>query len=574
MKSLPKITIGVDAATRAKLKNNLLAQLSFFSITQKEDDPIPRTNLTFSVYYVLGALAALLYALLDPSCKELTAYRRDAPIDECTEMLATFTCRTADYDRATGAGFARTFDAFTCLGGKNYTEEVFGAHPPSKCSEFKDATFKCRTADYDAGAGTGLERSFSPVACPSRDDAANIPVYSDENPPATCTEIQETNFKCRTADHDATTNPVKGWEDEFTVATCPSSGTGTANDMFGWHDVSQCVLLDETYVTCRRTSNCGSNVQGSIEEVTAIDLSYGGLHGVSPHATCQACVEADPYGMGNQFVFGCRYYYAQCCGVDADILALSGLDQATIDNPGAGSGSCPAGTMSSTARMCTATGETGCACPESVQTGESVPKSDCGNPLTLADYAACGTACGKTYDSNFPSSGFWDPSGDAFYYITGAVEATGSDYTGVSHYQYEECQGTHPYATVTFAGCSGTRDVSVTFASCEGTADTPVAYSVCDGFVTICPETPMSVRLSQAMAYAATWMSALAFLYNYLGQRELTRQLARRVDRVVAKNDLVDGDDDEDDEDDAKPGDAAKKGDDVDAAGKKASNAV
>ena len=219
-------------------------------------------------------------------------------------------------------------------------------------------------------------------------------------------------------------------------------------------------------------------------------------------------------------------------------------------------------------------GETGCACPESVQTGESVLKSDCAIPFALADYAACGTACGKTYDSN---SGFWDASGDPFYHITGAVEATGSDYTGVSHYQYEECQGTHPYASVTFAGCSGTRDVPVTFASCEGTADTPVAYSVCDGFVTICPETPMSVRLSQAMAYAATWMSALAFLYNFLGQRELTRQLARRVDRVVAKNDLVDGDDDEDDEDgddDAKTGDAAKKGDDVDAAGKKASNAV
>jgi hypothetical protein len=84
----------------------------------------------------------------------------------------------------------------------------------------------------------------------------------------------------------------------------------------------------------------------------------------------------------------------------------------------------------------------------------------------------------------------------------------------------------------------------------------------------------LSVRLSQAMAYAATWMSALAFLYNFLGQRELTRQLARRVDRVVAKNDLVDGDDDEDGDDDAKQGDGAKKGDDVDAAGKKASNAV
>ena len=129
----------------------------------------------------------------------------------------------------------------------------------------------------------------------------------------------------------------------------------------------------------------------------------------------------------------------------------------------------------------------------------------------------------------------------------------------------------------TYATCSGTRDVPVVFDTCLGTIDRTLDFAFCDGFVNVCPETPTSVRFSQAMAYAATWMSALAFVYNYLGQRELTRQLARRVDCVVAKNDLVDGDDDEDDEDgddDAKPGDAAKKGDDVDVAGKKASNAV
>jgi hypothetical protein len=226
--------------------------------------------------------------------------------------------------------------------------------------------------------------------------------------------------------------------------------------------------------------------------------------------------------------------------------------------------------MSLEGDRCVATGETACECPASVQSGVSVAKITCSDPFALADYAACGTACGTTYDSSATRSG------DLFYSITGAVEADGSSSTGVSHYQHEECQGTHPSISVTFASCSGTRDIPVTFASCEGTSDTPVSYSVCDGFVTICPETPMSVRLSQAMAYAATWMSALAFLYNYLGQRELTRQLARRVDRVVAKNDLVDGDDDEDEDgdDDAKQGDGAKKGDDVDAAGKKASNAV
>ena len=159
---MPKITIGLDAASRAKYKSSLAAQLSFFSITQT-DDPIPRTNFSFSVYYVLGALAALLYALLDPSCVEVTAYRTDMPIDDCTSMLASFACRTADFDLATGAGFTRTYNSLTCLGGKNTSEGVLGAHPPSKCPDIQEASFKCKTADYDQAAGTGFERTFSPA---------------------------------------------------------------------------------------------------------------------------------------------------------------------------------------------------------------------------------------------------------------------------------------------------------------------------------------------------------------------------------------------------------------------------
>jgi hypothetical protein len=60
------------------------------------------------------------------------------------------------------------------------------------------------------------------------------------------------------------------------------------------------------------------------------------------------------------------------------------------------------------------------------------------------------------------------------------------------------------------------------------------------------------------MAYSAAWMSALAFLYNYLGQREL----AKRMDAVEKKNGLADESDDED-----APADDAKgaKTDDVTA---------
>ena len=57
---------------------------------------------------------------------------------------------------------------------------------------------------------------------------------------------------------------------------------------------------------------------------------------------------------------------------------------------------------------------------------------------------------------------------------------------------------------------------------------------------------------------SAAWMSALAFVYNYLGQREL----AKRVESLVQDNDLIDKSNDED-----APADDAKgaKTDDVTA---------
>lgn len=57
------------------------------------------------------------------------------------------------------------------------------------------------------------------------------------------------------------------------------------------------------------------------------------------------------------------------------------------------------------------------------------------------------------------------------------------------------------------------------------------------------------------MAYAATRMSALAFVYNFLGQRELER----RMDRVVEKNNLADADEGEDDAPAAEPGGGVKE---------------
>ena len=59
----------------------------------------------------------------------------------------------------------------------------------------------------------------------------------------------------------------------------------------------------------------------------------------------------------------------------------------------------------------------------------------------------------------------------------------------------------------------------------------PVAYEFCDGFVTVCPSTPVSVRLSQAMAYATTWMSLLSAVYAFLGQRVLDEEEAENARR-------------------------------------------
>ena len=172
-------------------------------------------------------------------------------------------------------------------------------------------------------------------------------------------------------------------------------------------------------------------------------------------------------------------------------------------------------------------------------------KSACGS-YAAADYNSCGTACGKTYD---PGTEGWGTSGDWFELITGAVEATSSNYMitatattkGLTHFTYDECFGNWVNAPVTYTACAGTRDIPVVFDTCTGTVEVDVSYTVCDGFVTVCPETPMSVRFSQAMAYSAAWRSAVAFVYNYLGQREL----AKRVENLVQKNDLDESDDED-----------------------------
>ena len=113
---------------------------------------------------------------------------------------------------------------------------------------------------------------------------------------------------------------------------------------------------------------------------------------------------------------------------------------------------------------------------------------------------------------------------------------------------------------MTFATCRGTKTVQVEWASCDATALVPTAFDtcngtrsvpiesrhygratrpcsfaararrtrpcrheLCDGFVVVCPQTPTSVCFSQAMAYASTWMGALAGAYAFLSNRAMQK---------------------------------------------------
>mmetsp|Transcript_9169 Transcript_9169/g.40361 ORF Transcript_9169/g.40361 Transcript_9169/m.40361 type:complete len:346 (-) Transcript_9169:1101-2138(-) len=199
----------------------LRRQLSFFSVPPEDrEDPIPHTNVFLGVLYVLGAVAALCFALIDSSCEEVTAYREDAPIDTCTEMLASFSCRTADYNRTAGTGFSKIFDKTTCLEGRNATEEKFGHHPVGLCGSMKEGVFTCQTSEYDNTGvpknrsayenwdkiENGFRRTFERDACPSEVPHAAVSWVYAAHPANTSHLFSDKKFRCETADFVAGPN--------------------------------------------------------------------------------------------------------------------------------------------------------------------------------------------------------------------------------------------------------------------------------------------------------------------------------------------------------------------------------
>ena len=203
--------------------STLRGQLSFFSVPPEDrEDPIPNTNVFLGVLYVLGAVAALSYAMIDTSCEPVTAYREDAPIDTCTEMLASFSCRTADYNRTAGTGFSKIFDKNTCLLAKNTTEEKFGHHPVAQCGSMKEGVFTCQTSDYDPTGvpdnrtayvnwdmiDIGTRKTFDRFTCPERaPHAATTAVYG-AYPAHTRPFFIDDAYRCETADFVAGSETV------------------------------------------------------------------------------------------------------------------------------------------------------------------------------------------------------------------------------------------------------------------------------------------------------------------------------------------------------------------------------
>ena len=505
----------------------------------------------------------------------------------------SFSCQTADYDEAAGTGYRRTCDKTAspnegnCPGQEpiyhsNGTLSGYSASayisveddwPAEECIYFDEYNggggITCKTADYDESTGTGGIKTFS----------ANTCAYQVGVDPISLTTVYTSNG----------TAPVYDWYDVSLCSdlnedsvTCRTSSCGTNVD----GSVAEGGGIDQAYAL----SNGG-----------AFSLFS------SPYATCRECFEDEdadttsfPCSTACTFNAGtpeiCREAFGLCCGPEPSWYADRTHNRlydwlgnrVRQDNTAASfevqeGGNCPNGSMTDPLQtwQCAATGETACACPsDDYATGRTVDRASCATTMALNSYTACGTACGKTYD---PSTSTWDSGGDAFDFFGGGVAAPAFDASNNVEFTYRECHGTHPEANVTFATCRGTktvqvewassnatalvptafdtcngtrsvpiefetcygtRDMSVQFATCEGTRDLPVSYEFCDGFVVVCPQTPTSVRFSQAMAYASTWMGALAGAYAFLSNRAMQKAAAAKEEEEEARRGGGDGDDD------------------------------
>ena len=508
----------------------LRRQLSFFSVPPEDrEDPIPHTNVFLGVLYVLGAVAALCFALIDSSCEEVTAYREDAPIDTCTEMLASFSCRTADYNRTAGTGFSKIFDKTTCLEGRNATEEKFGHHPVGLCGSMKEGVFTCQTSEYDNTGvpkirtayenwdkiENGFRRTFERDVCPSEVPHAAVSWVYAAHPANTSNLFSDTKFRCETADFVA--GPETEGAGDKGYAYVYDSGRGPLE-----HDSTQMMKVTETYpaeecgsaipdidgndkFTCRTSDydeDAGTGLQGTYSTTYVPDmpdlrcpqsewdsntskslpgLAYEDILGVHPAAALL------------NFKVGTDY---TCQTADYDEAAGSGSKTGTCTYSGEGysvssvsSVSCPRvsyRTLADGSRQVDEVTYYGAVTRDWNVSGCTYDGPSNGNfTCQTADYNA---TTGSGTQKNFSQTDLTCPDSNGHHYkYPNVTFATCRYLKTVYGLKLDTCKGTlhkpvarldtctgRRRASVKFDKCWGTREMSVEFATCEGTQDVPV----------------------------------------------------------------------------------------------------
>jgi len=140
------------------MKSNAVKAMNFFGYAPVEN-PLPGLNVLLTLVHLLGTIAFFVYAFVDSSCDEVTVYKTDQPLSTCAGMLATFTCRTSDYDAATSTGHEKTLNNKNCL--TEQTVAVYGLHPREKCSEIVEQSLTCH---FDGG---GYSIGVTKASCAS-----------------------------------------------------------------------------------------------------------------------------------------------------------------------------------------------------------------------------------------------------------------------------------------------------------------------------------------------------------------------------------------------------------------------
>ena len=141
------------------MKSNAFKAMNFFGYAPVEN-PLPGLNVLLTLVHLLGTIAFFVYAFVDSSCDEVTVYKTDQPLSTCAGMLATFTCRTSDYDAATSTGHEKTLNNKNCM--TEQTVAVYGWHPREKCSELVESALTCKISETADGKNAG--KLFSGLA--------------------------------------------------------------------------------------------------------------------------------------------------------------------------------------------------------------------------------------------------------------------------------------------------------------------------------------------------------------------------------------------------------------------------